>query len=735
MTRVNHKKVKQLIQQKRGKITDQEFFISRLLSHHFEDMAAAQTKRYGASRRVRVRLLWQPDNTDLAYTDNLHITINAGNPAITEFPTRGERYQMVLGLFAHELGHCLYTDFLAQQSYRNALSICRWYPGKPALTRVLDVKNEREFWEYAQEDPQNLALLGRVAHEVCNVLEDAAMENRVLEQFPGTLGQALDFVRAWQWREMPTVTQLKEREAQGTPMFYCLLQLFLSYGKFGELKYGEEPLSEEHIQTVFELLPLLDDDLRATSGKARWNTVNCILIRCWEHVREYLEALKRRYEEKKASGGTGSVFSQLEEELSTLVGGSTRGEGSTAPISEPGEDMPLPQPEKREKTHALADGNPSGEDENSGEKLSTAGVSSESAAGNRSEKQEITPEETGRMPLMETDSVSEPMGGGIEVNRDYHPELSNTVEAEMERLLDTMAEKSVCQELEQDRLRELNQEAQSISYGDIHKGVAIRVNRMTEVPPEMVTQYNAIAGPLLAISKQLQKSLLRQLRDQQRGGKQTGLLMGRRLDAHALFRSDGKVFTKNALPIQPPEMAVGLLLDESGSMASCDRATYARASAIILYDFCQALHIPVMVYGHSTGSKGVELYSYSEFDAIDREDKYRLVDISARGSNRDGAALRFVAERLSHRPEELKLLILVSDGQPADTGYYGTAAEEDLRGIQQEYRRKGILFIAAAIGDDKENMERIYGDSFLDITDLNQLPVKLTQVVKRFLRV
>ena len=89
------------------------------------------------------------------------------------------------------------------------------------------------------------------------------------------------------------------------------------------------------------------------------------------------------------------------------------------------------------------------------------------------------------------------------------------------------------------------------------------------------------------------------------------------------------------------------------------------------------------------------------------------MDISARGSNRDGAALRFVAERLSHRPEELKLLILVSDGQPADTGYYGTAAEEDLRGIQQEYRRKGILFVAAAIGDDKENMERIYGDSFL----------------------
>lgn len=724
MTRVNHKKVKQLIQQKRGRITDQEFFTSRLLALHFEDMAAAQTKRYGASRRVRVRLLWQPESSDLAYTDNLHITINAGNPAITEFPTREERYQMVCGLFAHELGHCLYTDFLAQQTYRNNLSACRWYPEQPKLARVQDAKNEGEFWEYAQENPQNLALLGRVAHEISNVLEDAAMENRVLERFPGTLGQALDFVRAWQWREMPTVTQLKEREAQGTPMFYGLLQMFLSYGKFGELKYGAEPLSEEHIQTVFELLPLLDEDLRATSGKARWNTVNCILIRCWEHVREYLEALKRRYEEKKASGGTGSVFSQLEEELSTLVGGSTRGEGVTAPVSEETEGPSFPQPEKREMTRALA-----------GEKLSAEGAAPGENAGESLGKQEITPEETGRMPLMETDQVSEPLGGGVEVNRDYLPELSNTVEAEMERLLDTMAEKSVCQELEQDRLRELNQEAESISYGDIHKGVAIRVNRMTEVPPEMAAQYNAIAGPLLAISKQLQKSLLRQLRDQQRGGKQTGLLMGRRLDAHALFRSDGKVFTKNALPIQPPEMAVGLLLDESGSMCSQDRATYARASAIILYDFCQALRVPVMVYGHTTGKDSVELYSYSEFDAIDREDKYRLVDISARGSNRDGAALRFVAERLSHRTEELKLLILVSDGQPAHTGYYGTEAEADLRGIQQEYRRKGILFVAATIGDDKENIERIYGDSFLDITDLNQLPVKLTQVVKRFLRV
>ena len=46
--------------------------------------------------------------------------------------------------------------------------------------------------------------------------------------------------------------------------------------------------------------------------------------------------------------------------------------------------------------------------------------------------------------------------------------------------------------------------------------------------------------------------------------------------------------------------------------------------------------------------------------------------------------MRYIAEQLSRRPEAVKLLILVSDGQPADTGYYGTAAVEDLCGIKPE---------------------------------------------------
>ena len=53
MARVSHKKIKQLIAQKQSKITDRQFFTSRILANHFADIAAAQTRRYGYRRRVK----------------------------------------------------------------------------------------------------------------------------------------------------------------------------------------------------------------------------------------------------------------------------------------------------------------------------------------------------------------------------------------------------------------------------------------------------------------------------------------------------------------------------------------------------------------------------------------------------------------------------------------------------------------------------------------------------------
>ena len=742
MARVSHKRVKQLLNEHRSKITDKQFFTSRILAGHYEDVAAAQSKRYRYDRRVHVNIYWNPHDNNAASTNNTSIVINAGHPSVTKIRGRMDRYEMVSGLFAHELGHVLYTDFLAKQTYLNYLAKYKWYPAPPDLKTSRDVANERDFWDYVKLDQRNLNFAMLIASFIANVLEDGYIENRILSEFPGVLGYNLSVMRDHQYKDMSTVTQLIEREDAGSShIFQSLLQIMLSYALYGEIKYDDTPLSDERIQTVFQLIPQLDEAVTTPSAKQRWKIVSFIMIRCWHHIEDYIELCKKHQENAASSGSASSAGEVLSGLLQIIAGASAEGTGSGKPVagSETMKGTPA-HAAARARTQALAHQNGSGDDEEKPDESGASGVNSnesgddEASGGGSedesssaqtdseddsgsdgtgevgsplegpsgpSEKQETTDKEGGRIPFHQTDSVSAPVGGSTEYDDDYKRELNENAATDIERMLEQMAEKAACKQLETERLKELNEAAQSISYGDIHSGVDIRVHRISQVDESLEDQYHMISGPLLDISKQLQRSLVQKLKDQQRGGKQTGLVMGRRLDAHALCRNDGKVFYKNNLPNEIPKISVGLLLDESGSMSCGDRSTYARAAAIILYDFCQSLNIPIMVYGHSTGwGSGVDLYSYAEFDSIDRDDKYRLMDIAARNSNRDGAALRFVAEQLSKRTEEVRILILVSDGQPAASGYSGTAAEEDLRGIKQEYKRKGILFVAAAIGDD-----------------------------------
>lgn len=402
---------------------------------------------------------------------------------------------------------------------------------------------------------------------------------------------------------MPTVTQLIEGEEDGTHhIFESILQIMLSYVKFGQIKYGDEPLSDPRIQTVFGLITDMDHALQTRSGKERLSVVNRILICCWEYVKDFCEVCKERQEEATAAGGTETVAETLAQVLQSISGGSTAGEGMTAPVdASPTEDGTSSTAGARAKTHAEAEKTESEDEEKSGS--SGSGEENEDASESEGEgksmsgigggKQETSAAETGRMPLTQTEDVSEPVGGSVERDEDYKRESYDRAASDIERILESMATKAACEQLENERLQTLNEAAQSISYGNIHQGVNIRVNRIASVDEELIDQYNTIAAPLISISKQLQKSLIRQLEDYRRGGKQTGLMMGRRLDSHALHRQDGKVFSKNALPNETPELAVGLLLDESGSMRSYDRCTYARASAIILYDFCRSLDIPV----------------------------------------------------------------------------------------------------------------------------------------------
>ena len=126
MARVDHKKIRQLIAQKQKTVTDRQFFSSRAFAAYFADMALAQTRRYGYHRRVKVRTVWEPKNGNTAMTNNELIWLNAGHPSITQHKSRAERYAQLCGLFAHELGHVLYTDFITSQTHLTRLDSGFW---------------------------------------------------------------------------------------------------------------------------------------------------------------------------------------------------------------------------------------------------------------------------------------------------------------------------------------------------------------------------------------------------------------------------------------------------------------------------------------------------------------------------------------------------------------------------------------------------------------------------------
>ena len=275
MARVNHKLVKKLLNEKRSKITDRQFFTSRVLAGHFEDMAAAQTRRYKYGRRVRVQLRWEPKSGSAACTDNLTIHINTGHPMVTKTKGRENRYQTVCGMFAHELGHVLYTDFLLPQTQTNYMERGMWYPEPPVLHTAEDLANEKALWAYIKADPKNLEAVKEVSHHISNVLEDGYIENRMLKDFPGTLGFGLTTVRQKMWEEMGTVTDLKQYEGDGScHIFQCILEVMLSYVKYGKIKYGDEELDDIRIHTTFDLINELDRSVTDPDPKTRLRTVN-----------------------------------------------------------------------------------------------------------------------------------------------------------------------------------------------------------------------------------------------------------------------------------------------------------------------------------------------------------------------------------------------------------------------------------------------------------------------------
>ena len=90
---------------------------------------------------------------------------------------------------------------------------------------------------------------------------------------------------------------------------------------------------------------------------------------------------------------------------------------------------------------------------------------------------------------------------------------------DMQRIVSQLAEESAAIRYEEELSEELQDESNRISYGNIHKGIHIHINRMGYVPEEYRISYQKVFPALHPISKRLQKQVSQILIDSKTGGK------------------------------------------------------------------------------------------------------------------------------------------------------------------------------------------------------------------------
>lgn len=290
---------------------------------------------------------------------------------------------------------------------------------------------------------------------------------------------------------------------------------------------------------------------------------------------------------------------------------------------------------------------------------------------------------------------------------------------------------------EKELRKELNKTARATMKGTIHEKEGLILQRPTFTKEDM-KEAAVLNQSITPVVDRLVKKIADILENEQSDVYGKGKYSGTRFDASRVAYGDYRTFDKKTPPHEKPSLALAVRIDESGSMLKDNRIDSARLAALAVASFAKKMSIPLMIYGDTADLSSREktsIYSYKEFEDDFRYLEAKLVTMKPRQNNRDGVPLRLLSQKLAAENATTKLLINISDGQPkALPDYTGDKAKNDIQTVMNEFERQGVIYLAAAIGDDKEAIKNIFGSQrFIDIGDLTTFPEDLIQLISRYL--
>jgi len=151
--------------------------------------------------------------------------------------------------------------------------------------------------------------------------------------------------------------------------------------------------------------------------------------------------------------------------------------------------------------------------------------------------------------------------------------------------------------------------------------------------------------------------------------------------------------------------------------------------------FCEALNIAgdkFAVAGFSgTGRLGVDYYNIKDFsESMDDRIRQRINAVSPQRRTRMGAAIRHATRQLEKTASKVRLLLIISDGFPNDTGYKQSYAVEDTRMAVFEAHSKKICVRAITVDAAPDSrLDDLYGHFHHNvISDVRELPDRLLRI-------
>lgn len=734
---------------------------------------------------IRVYFLKDWDLTACASLSEVHL-----NAAHEMFEGNDDaRLLKVCGALLHEIGHIIFTNYTAWNSWMAHMKSGLYWPRVPEVAP--DYEDSRDGLAKLASDERFKESFLQISHNLANCLEDGRIERFILMYVRNAVFMTKGLVRLRQetYAKCPTFEELASLVDSGkASSVMSTLQLVIHYARFGGIK-GTVDSNHPLGAMIEKLIPHIDDYLEAKDAVTCYDAFNKMLVLMEEMIRSEFEQAAENAQSQQCPEGQQSQDGQGQDQSQSSS--SSQGEGSNASSS----SSPAGGNESGQTEGQTSSGNSGGESETGSD--SSSGESTEGKDSNQSESGKDGESSSPSMSAAElaeaikeqirkeleklvgtTNDNSENMssqaegsdrgsvgrklsglatqnGGKVNTpNAAEEAEGSGTITHETTTLassdpgltLEDIARKIADEEAEKMMSEELKREYSGIAssvkdYSNIHRFADITMYHYPEATPEEIRRYDEIAASIAPLVKRAVKSS--NFYEKDREGVVKKHLYSGRVDTRSVHRQDGKMFRKTKSFEEPPQVALAVRVDCSGSMSG-DRILAAQRCCIFLYEYALGMEkkynvkIPMYIYGDCCRreASGVNMYVFADDKYRTPSEKYRLMKLAAGGCNRDGLPIRMAVKRLEEEyPRASKVVFNITDGQPNDYGYGGSEAFNDLRDITRHCERHKIALASCAIGDDRELIEEIYGsDHFLNISDLNELPLRLVRILKTLLK-